>query len=47
VIQGESPATIPFREVEGSKLIVNLAAAKMADIVVPESMRARADEVLE
>jgi ABC-type uncharacterized transport system substrate-binding protein len=47
VIQGESPATIPFREVEGSRLIVNLAAAKMAGIVVPQSMRARADEVLE
>jgi ABC-type uncharacterized transport system substrate-binding protein len=47
VIQGESPATIAFREVEGSKLIVNLAAAKRAGIVVPESMRARADEVLE
>jgi ABC-type uncharacterized transport system substrate-binding protein len=47
VIQGESPAAIPFREVEGSKLIVNLAAAKMASIVVSESMRARADEVLE
>jgi putative ABC transport system substrate-binding protein len=47
VIQGESPATIPFREVEGARLIVNLDAAKSAGIVVPESLRARADEVLE
>jgi ABC-type uncharacterized transport system substrate-binding protein len=47
VIQGESPAAIPFREVEGSRLIVNLAAAKTAGIVVPESLRARADKVLE
>jgi ABC-type uncharacterized transport system substrate-binding protein len=47
VIQGESPQAIPFREVEGSKLIVNLAAAKTAGIVVPDSLRARADEVLE
>ena len=47
VIQGESPANIPFHEVEGAKLIVNLAAAKMAGIVVPDALRARADQVLE
>lgn len=47
VIQGESPANIPFHEIEGAKLIVNLAAAKVAGIVVPDSTRARADQVLE
>jgi putative ABC transport system substrate-binding protein len=47
VIQGESPATMPFREVEGARVIVNLKAAKTAGIVVPQSLRARAEEVLE
>jgi ABC-type uncharacterized transport system substrate-binding protein len=47
VIQGESPATMPFHEVAGSKLIVNLTAAKLAGIVIPDAVRARADEVLE
>jgi ABC-type uncharacterized transport system substrate-binding protein len=47
VIQGQSPATMPFQEVEGAKLIVNLEAARRAGIVVPEAVRARANEVLE
>ncbi len=47
VIQGESPATMPFREVPSAKLIVNLAAAKRAGITVPDAVRQRAGSLLE
>ena len=47
VIQGESPAHIPFHEVPRSKLIVNLAAAKIAGIAVPEGLRQRTGKLLE
>lgn len=47
VIQGESPANIPFQEVSSSELILNLAAAGSAGITVPEALRRRAGQVLE
>lgn len=47
VIQGESPANIPFQEVPSSTLILNLAAARTAGITVPEALRRRAGQVLE
>lgn len=47
VIQGESPANIPFYEVPTSKLIVNLTAAKIAGIAVPDGLRQRAATLLE
>ena len=47
VIQGESPATMPFRELTSSKLIVNLTAAKLAGVTVPDALRQRAATLLE
>jgi ABC-type uncharacterized transport system substrate-binding protein len=47
VIQGESPANIPFHEVPSSKLIVNLTAAKIAEIAVPDGLRQRAGTLLD
>ncbi|MBI1817819.1 MAG: ABC transporter substrate-binding protein [Deltaproteobacteria bacterium] len=47
VIQGESPANIPFHEVPSSKLVLNLAAAKIAGIAVPERLRRQAATLLE
>jgi ABC-type uncharacterized transport system substrate-binding protein len=47
VMQGESPAGIPFQEVPSSKLILNVRAAEIAGIALPESLRLRAGTLLE
>jgi len=46
IIRGESPATIPFEGFAGTKLIVNLDAAKAAGLKAPPDILARADEVI-
>jgi ABC-type uncharacterized transport system substrate-binding protein len=44
VMRGESPATIPFERVMGTKLVVNIAAAKAIGVTLPPSLVARATE---
>ncbi len=46
IMRGESPAAIPFEAFAGTKLIVNLDAAKAAGLTVPADILARADEVI-
>ena len=45
-MRGESPSAIPFEAFAGTKLIVNLDAAKAAGLTVPADILARADEVI-
>ncbi|MBI3782313.1 MAG: ABC transporter substrate-binding protein [Deltaproteobacteria bacterium] len=47
IIQGESPAAIPFHEVQGARVIVNVGAARLAGIEIPDALRRRAAQVLE
>jgi ABC-type uncharacterized transport system substrate-binding protein len=46
VLRGESPAKIPFIGFSGTKLLVNPVAAQEADLVIPPSILAKADEVI-
>jgi ABC-type uncharacterized transport system substrate-binding protein len=44
VMRGENPATIPFERVSGTKLVVNVGAAKAVGFSIPASLVARATE---
>jgi putative ABC transport system substrate-binding protein len=47
ILRGERPAEIPFRQPERFDLIVNVRAAAALGLTVPQSLLARADEVIE
>jgi putative ABC transport system substrate-binding protein len=46
VMRGESPASIPFAGLSGSKLVVNAAAAREIGVVIPAAILDKADEVI-
>jgi putative ABC transport system substrate-binding protein len=46
VLRGESPAAIPIRESVASQLVVNLAAARRQGATIPQSLLARATQVI-
>jgi putative ABC transport system substrate-binding protein len=47
ILKGEKPADMPVRQPTKFEMIVNLKSAKTLDIVVPATIVARADEVME
>src|SRR6185369_972148 len=47
VIRGENPASIPFKLITATKLIINKTNAAANGLVVPQSVLKRADEVIE
>ena len=46
ILQGESPASIPFQPIRQSRLMINLAVARAANLIIPASLLRRADALL-
>jgi putative ABC transport system substrate-binding protein len=47
ILRGSRPADMPFEMAATFRLAVNLAAARKIDVAIPQSVRIRADEVVE
>ena len=47
ILQGAKPSDLPFQRASTLRLVVNAKAAKALGLKIPESLRARVDEVIQ
>jgi putative ABC transport system substrate-binding protein len=47
VLLGENPADLPIEQIDRLQFVINLKTARLLGLQIPESLRQRADEIIQ